>query len=56
MRLEANAGKYSPGSALSLRCRVQQHRATIGERACSGVSKTTTEQLDLFDALKRRKP
>ena len=56
MRLKANGSKHSPGSALSLLRRVQQHRATIGERAYTGVSKTTTEQLDLFDALKLRKP
>lgn len=56
MRLKANGSQHSPSSALNLLRRIQQHRATIGERAYSGVSKTTTEQLDLFDALKLRKP
>jgi transposase len=56
MRLKANGSHHSPSSALNLLRRIQQHRATIGERAYSGVSKTTTEQLDLFDALKLRKP
>ena len=35
---------------------ISTNAATIGERAYSGVSKTTTEQLELFDALKLRKP
>lgn len=56
MRLKATGSKHSPGSALALLRRIQQHRATIGERAYCGVSKTTTEQLELFDALKLRKP
>lgn len=56
MRLKATGSKHSPSSALALLRRIQQHRATIGDHAFSGVSKTTTEQLELFDALKLRKP
>jgi hypothetical protein len=36
--------------------RIQQHRATIGERSYAGVSKTTPEQLSLFEALALRAP
>jgi hypothetical protein len=31
--------------------RIQQHKATVGDRAYTGISKTTPEQLDLFAAL-----
>lgn len=35
---------------------IQQHRATIGEQAYTGLSKTTPEQLSQFEALKLPKP
>lgn len=56
MRLKASGSRHSPSSALALLRRIQQHRASIGERSYSGMSKATTEQLDLFGALKLAKP
>ncbi len=56
MRLKAHGSTASPKRALELLRRIQRHRATIGEHAYSGVSKTTQEQLDLFAALEIPKP
>lgn len=56
MRLKAHGSRHSPSSALELLRRIQQHRASIGPHAYSGISKTTPEQLELFAALKLRKP
>ncbi len=36
--------------------RIQSHRATIGDKAYNGLSKTTPEQLSLFEALKLKTP
>ena len=55
-RLKASGSPHSPSTALELLRRIQQHRATIGERSYSGVSKTTPEQLSLFEALDLRAP
>jgi transposase len=56
MRLKAHGSTVSPKTALELLRRIQQHRATIGDHAYTGVSKTTQEQLDLFTALALPKP
>lgn len=56
MRLKAHGSRHSPSTALELLRRIQQHRATIGAHAYTGISKATPEQLELFDALKLRKP
>lgn len=55
-RLKASGSPYSPTTALELLRRIQQHRATIGERSYTGLSKTTPEQLGLFEALELRAP
>jgi hypothetical protein len=51
MRLKAKGHDASPRTALDLLARIQKHTAHIGERTFNGTSKTTPEQLDLFDAL-----
>jgi hypothetical protein len=51
MRLKAKGHSASPRSALDLLARIQKHTAHIGARTFNGTSKTTPEQLDLFDAL-----
>ena len=56
MRLKANGSKASPSTALEILRRIQQHRATVGTKAFTGVSKTTPEQLDLFTALEIKTP
>ncbi len=56
MRLKENGSKSSPKTALEILRRIQQHRVTIGQHAYTGTSKTTSEQLDLFAALKLAKP
>lgn len=56
MRLKAHGSERSPKTALEILRRIQQHRATIGDHAYTGISKTTQEQLDLFEALKLPKP
>ena len=54
--VEAHGSPHSPSTAPNLLRRIQQHRATIGERNHTGVSKTTPEQLNLFEALSLRSP
>jgi transposase len=56
MRLKAKGHGASPRTALDLLARIQKHTAHIGERTFKGISKTTQEQLDLFDALNLPKP
>ncbi|MCP5083292.1 MAG: IS1634 family transposase, partial [Alphaproteobacteria bacterium] len=56
MRLKANGNSASPRTALDLLARIQKHTAHIGNRTFNGTSKTTTEQLDLFEALNLPKP
>ncbi|ULB10780.1 peptidoglycan-binding protein [Cereibacter azotoformans] len=46
----------SPRTALDLLARIQKHTAHAGKRSFHGLSKTTPEQLDLFDALSLPKP
>lgn len=56
MRLKARGHSASPRTALDLLARIQKHTAHIGTRTFNGTSKTTPEQLDLFDALSLSKP
>jgi transposase len=56
MRLKAKGQSTSPRTALSLLARIQKHTAYAGKRSFHGLSKTTPEQLDLFDALNLPKP
>jgi len=56
MRLKARGHTASPRTALDLLARIQKHTAHIGARTFNGTSKTTPEQLDLFDALSLPKP
>jgi hypothetical protein len=51
MRLKEYGCSLSPKTALELLNRIQQHRATVGNRAYGGISKTTPEQIDIFKAL-----
>ena len=56
MRLKARGHTGSPRTALDLLARIQKHTAHIGTHTFNGTSKTTPEQLDLFDALSLPKP
>jgi transposase len=56
MRLKAHGSPLSPKTAIEILGRIQQHRATVGERAYAGISKTTPEQLDLLADLEIPKP
>ena len=56
MRLKARGHSASPRTALDMLARIQKHTAHIGERTFNGISKTTPEQLDLFDAMSIPKP
>ncbi len=56
IRLKASGHTASPRTALDLLARIQKHTAHAGKRSFHGLSKTTPEQLDLFDALSLPKP
>ena len=56
MRLKAKGHAASPRTALDLLARIQKHTAHAGTRSLHGISKTTPEQLDLFDAMNLPKP
>lgn len=56
MRLKARGHSASPRTALDLLARIQKHTAHIGGKSFHGTSKTTPEQLELFDALNLQKP
>jgi len=56
IRLKAAGHAASPTKALEQLRRIQQHRATIGDQAYTGISRTTPEQLSLFEALRLPKP
>lgn len=56
MRLKAQKHSASPRTALDLLARIQKHTAHIGGRTFNGTSKTTQEQLDLFEAMGLKKP
>ena len=51
MRLKARGHAASPRTALDMLARIQRHRAKVGERTIDGISTTTPQQLELFDAL-----
>jgi hypothetical protein len=56
MRLKAKGHSASPRTALDLLARIQRHQAKVGERSVEGLSTTTPQQLELFDALNLPKP
>ncbi len=56
MRLKTKGRSASPRTALDLLARIQKHTAHAGKRSFHGLSKTTPEQLDLFDSLDLPKP
>ena len=56
MRLKAKGHSASPRTALDLLARIQKHTAHVGKRSLHGISRTTPEQLELFDALDLTKP
>lgn len=56
MRLKARGHSASPRTALDLLARIQKHTAHAGNRTLHGVSRTTPEQLDLFEAMDLPKP
>ncbi len=56
MRLKAKGHSASPRTALDLLARIQKHTAHAGTRTLQGISRTTPEQLELFDALSLPKP
>jgi hypothetical protein len=56
MRLKARGNPTSPRMALDLLARIQKHTAHAGNRTMHGISRTTPEQLNLFDAMDLPKP
>ena len=56
MRLKAGEHSASPRTALNLLSRIQRHTAHIGDHTFNTTNKTTSEQLDLFDALNLPRP
>ena len=56
MRLKAGEHSASPRTTLNLLSRIQKHTAHIGDHTFNTTSKTTPEQLDLFDALNLPRP
>ncbi len=56
MRLRENGSTANPKTALELLRRIQQHKTTVGTKEYTGISKTTTAQLDLFAALEITPP
>jgi len=56
MRLKAKGHTASPQVALDILSRIQKHTAYAGSRSFHGISKTTPEQLNLFDTLNLPKP
>ena len=51
MRLRQQGSLLSPKTALELLHRIQKHKATVGSKAFTGISKTTLAQIDIFSAL-----
>jgi len=56
MRLKATGHSASPRTALDILARIQKHTAHAGTRALHGISRTTPQQLELFDAMNLPKP
>ncbi|MBY6058599.1 hypothetical protein KUV33_19370 [Leisingera daeponensis] len=55
-RVKAKGHSASPRTALDLLARIQKHTAHAGNRTLQGISRTTPEQLDLFEAMDLPKP
>ena len=51
MRLKAHGSLHSPKTTLELLRRLQKHRVQLGEQHLTGIGKTSSQQLDLFEAL-----
>jgi hypothetical protein len=56
MRLKAKGHTTSPQVALDILSRIQKHTAYAGSRSFHEISKTTPEQLELFETLNLPKP
>lgn len=56
LRLKANGHPASPKTALEVLRRLQKHRVQIGNQRLTGIGKTTTQQLELFQALGLNQP
>lgn len=56
LRLKANRHPASPKTALEVLRRLQKHRVQIGTQRLTGIGKTTTQQLELFQALGLNQP
>ena len=56
MRLKAGEHSASPRTALNILSRIQKHTAHIGDHTFNTTSKTTPEQLGLFDTLNLPRP
>lgn len=56
LRLKANGHPASPKTALEVLRRLQKHRVQIGTQRLTGIGKTTTQQLELFQALGLNQP
>ena len=56
MRIKAGEHSASPRTAFNLLSRIQKHIAHIGDHTFNTTSKTTPEQLDLFNALNLPRP
>ncbi|MHB1274228.1 MAG: IS1634 family transposase [Rhodanobacter sp.] len=56
MRLQAHGSTHSPKTTLELLRRLQKHRVQLGEQRLTGVGKTSSQQLELFEALGIDKP
>jgi len=56
LRLKANGHPASPKTALEVPRRLQKHRVQIGAQRLTGIGKTTTQQLELFQALGLNQP
>ncbi|CAI8929976.1 protein of unknown function [Methylocaldum szegediense] len=56
MLLKAQSTTTRLNSMLELLRRIQQHRATVGKRTYTGITKTRQKQLDLFAVLDLPRP
>ena len=50
MRLKAHSSVHSPKTTLELLRRLQKHRVQLGEQRLTGIGKTSSQQLELFEA------
>lgn len=56
MRLKASGSTHSPKTTLELLRRLQKHRVQLGEQRLTGIGKTSSQQLELFEALGINQP